>query len=289
MAHFKTTWHHVRRSPLQALAAILIMMLTFLAVSVFTFLILGSSRIITYFESAPQVTAFFKEDAKQSDIDSLKTKVEATGKVAKVNFVSKQEAFQRYKLQNKDDDPLLLELVSADILPPSLEVSASNISYLNELAVLMQSDTSVDRVVYQKEVVTTLISWTNAIHMIGIALIIVLSVVSLFIMVTIISIKISQKREEIEVMRLLGATKMYISMPFLLEGVLYGILGAVVGWLISSATLLYATPFLESFLRGIPLLPVSWVFFAGLLGGEIVLAIFLGAFASLWAVFRYLK
>ncbi len=288
MAHFKTTWHHVRRSPYQALAAILIMMLTFLAVSVFTFLITGSSRVITYFESKPQVTAFFKDDAKQSDIDTLKSKLNATGKVAGMKFVSKQDALQIYREQNKSD-PLLLELVTADILPSSLEISAINLTDLNDLSTFLKNDPSVQEVVYQKDVVNTLTAWTNAIRKTGIALIILLSVVSLFIMATIISIKISQKREEIEVMRLLGATKLYISMPFLLEGVLYGMVGAVVGWFISSAALLYATPFLESFLRGIPLLPISWVFFAGLLGGEVILAIFLGAFASLWAVFRYLK
>src|SRR5258706_6585522 len=131
MAHFKTTWHHVRRSPYQALAAILIMMLTFLAVSVFTFLITGSSRVITYFESKPQVTAFFKDDAKQSDIDTLKSKLNATGKVAGMEIVSKPDAIQNYREPNKSD-PLLLELVTADMLPSSLEISAINLTDLND-------------------------------------------------------------------------------------------------------------------------------------------------------------
>src|SRR5258706_6474267 len=155
MAHFKTTWHHVRRSPYQALAAILIMMLTFLAVSVFTFLITGSSRVITYFESKPQVTAFFKDDAKQADIDVLKSKLNATGKIASMKFVSKQDALQIYREQNKND-PLLLELVTADILPSSLEISAVNLTDLNDLSTFLKNDPSVQEVVYQKDVVNTL-------------------------------------------------------------------------------------------------------------------------------------
>src|SRR5258708_30195479 len=115
---FKTAWHHIRRSPYQALAAIMIMMVTFLAVSVFAILIIGSSKIITYFESKPQVTAFFKDDAKQTDIDGLKGQLSSSGKIASIKFVSKDDALKIYKEQNKND-PLLLDLVTSDILPAS--------------------------------------------------------------------------------------------------------------------------------------------------------------------------
>lgn len=81
----KTMWQHVRRSPYQAMAAILIMMLTFLAVSVFTIIIIGSTKVIAYFESKPQVTAFFRDDASQTAIDSLKSDLLATGKVASLH------------------------------------------------------------------------------------------------------------------------------------------------------------------------------------------------------------
>src|SRR5437016_5931427 len=110
MKQVKTSWKHIRRNPYQALAAICIMTLTFLAISVFAFIVFGSSVVIQYFESRPQVTAFFKDEAQQSDIDSLKQSIQQTGTVAKMHYISKQEALQRYKDQNKKD-PLLLELV----------------------------------------------------------------------------------------------------------------------------------------------------------------------------------
>src|SRR3989344_1479249 len=111
MKSFKTMWRNVRRSPYQALAAVLIMMLTFLVVSFFTFLLTGSSKIINFFESKPQVTAFFKNEAKQSEM---------------------------YTQQNKDD-PLLLDLVTADILPASLEISAVRIEDLSGISDLLKS------------------------------------------------------------------------------------------------------------------------------------------------------
>ncbi|MDE2025079.1 MAG: ABC transporter permease [Patescibacteria group bacterium] len=284
--HMQTAWHHVRRSPYQSLAAVLIMVLTFLTVSVFTLLIVGSHTIISFFESKPQVTAFFKDEAQKSDIDTLKNQLQATGKVASMKYVSKDEALQIYKQQNKND-PLLLELVTADILPASLEISTYNINDLGAIADTLKTVPAVQEVVYQKDVVTTLESWTTALRRIGAALIVILAGVSIFIMTTIIGIKIAQKREEIEIMRLIGATDWYISWPFLYEGMLYGVVGAGVGWLIATAGLLYMSPFLQSFLQGIPLFPISPLFLLGLLVGEIVLAICLGMISSMIAVRRY--
>lgn len=142
---------------------------------------------------------------------------------------------------------------------------------------------------YQKDIITTLTAWTNAIRTIGITLIAALSLVSVFIMMTVIGFKVSQKRDEIEIMRLLSATDWYIRWPFIMEGIFYGVFGTFFGWLIASAGLLYATPYLETFLKGIPLLPVSPVFLIELLFGELLIAVLLGMLASSLAVLRYLK
>lgn len=284
----KTTWKHVRRSPYQALAAIMIMTLTFLAISVFTFLIYGSSRVISFFESKPQVTAFFKDEAKQQDIDSLKQSLLQTGTVANVKFVSKDQALQLYKEQNKND-PLLLELVTADILPSSLEISTVRLEDLGPVSEALKASPIVSEVVYQKDVVSSLTKWSNALRQIGIGLITLLATVSIILMATIIGFKISQKREEIEIMRLLSATNWYIRWPFLMEGIFYGVIGAVIGWSIASGVLLYVTPFLATFLQGIPLLPVSPLLLIELLGIELFVAVLLGTFSSFLAVLRYLK
>jgi cell division transport system permease protein len=264
------------------------MTLTFLAISFFTFLLVGSSEIISFFESKPQVTSFFKNEAKQSDINALENKLSETGKVSSVKFVSKEDALKIYKEQNKND-PLLLDLVTADVLPASFEISAVKIEDLAPISEMLKKSPIVSDVIYQKDVVSTLTAWTSAIRKIGISLIVLLSLVSVFIMATIIGIKISQKKEDIEIMRLIGATPWYIRWPFIFEGAFYGVVGAIVGWTMATGALLYATPFLESFLKGIPVLPVSFVNLLILLALELVFAVFLGVISSIIAVFRYLK
>lgn len=288
MKFLKTAWYHMRRSPYQSFAAIFIIMQTFFVVSIFSILIYGSAKIIAYFESLPQVTAFFKEDAKQEDIDALKKDLRNSGKVAKMHFVSKQEALKIYQSKFKDD-PLLLEFVTADILPSSLEISAKKIQDLAAISQRINKSPALKEVVFPKDIIANLTNWTNALRKIGIAFIAVLGLDSIFIMVIIIGIKISHRREEIEIMRLLGATNWYVRWPFIFEGIIYGIFGAIIGWGVAVLALWYATPFLASFLQGIPLFPLPPVVLLQLLLGELIFALLLGMISSFLAVLRYLK
>ena len=288
MKFFKTAWKNIRRSPYQAFAAVFIMTVTFLVFSLFAIIFYGSSEVVNYFESKPQVTAFFKDEAKQSEIDDLKKSLTDSGIVSGVKFVSKDEALKIYRDQNKDD-PLLLDLVTADILPASLEISTYAIDDLTLVSETLQKSTMVEEVVFQKDVVATLTSWTSAIRKVGVFWVTLLAIVSVLIMFIIIGIKVSQKRGDIETMRLIGAGGWYVRMPFIIEGVAYGLIGALIGWLISYAILLYATPQLSYFLKGVPVFPLSPVFMFGLLGLEVLFAILLGVFSSYLAVLRYLK
>lgn len=288
MKFLNTTWRHIRRSPYQAIAAIFVMTQTFFVVSFFSFIIFSSSQIISYFESLPQVAAFFKDEAKQEEIQALQSQLKNTGKLAKMEFISKQDALRIYREQFKDD-PLLLELVTADILPAALRISTIQVEDLPAISQTLQRSPIVDKVIFQKDVVETLVAWTNALRQIGVAVSIVLAIDAIFIMVIIIGIKISQKKDEIEIMRLLGATNWYIRWPFIFEGVFYGLVGAIIGWITSVGILWYVTPFLVTFLKGIPVFPISPLFLLELLGMEILLAIVLGVFSSFLAVLRYLK
>lgn len=284
-----TTWKHIRRSPYQALGAIFVMTQTFFVISVFTFIFFGSFIVIRYFESLPQLRAFFRDEAKQEEIQNLAAEVQNTGKVAQMKYVNKDEAFKRYKQLFKDD-PLMLELVTPEILPASFEITTVNLSDQAELASLLKKSSIVQEVDFPKDAVEGFARLTNTLRQLGAVMSIVLALDSIFLIMLIISMKISQKREEIEILKLLSATNWYVRWPFVLEGMFYGVTGAVIGWVIASAGLLYLTPFLKSQLpAGIPLFPVSPFFLLGVLGVELIVAMLLGIFSSILAALRYLK
>lgn len=288
MKHLKTTGKYIRRSPYQAMSATLIMTLTFFVISIFAILTVLSMNLVNYFETRPQLTIFFKDSAESQEIATMKSQLESTGKTSQVKYISKDEALKIYKNINKDE-PELVDLVTADILPASLEVQATDANDLKTLAKLVSTSPIVDRVVFQEEIVDTLISWTNAFRAIGVGVIGILVLVSMFVIVTIIGIKITSRRDEIETMRLIGASNWFIRGPFLLEGVVYGTMGAMIGWLVSYGILLYMTPILESFLKGVPIFPIAPLTIVLILGVELIVAFVLGIFASYTAVLRYLK
>ena len=130
-----------------------------------------------------------------------------------------------YKEQNKND-PLLLEMVSADILPASLEVSAKSPTFLSQLDEKIRGARGVDEVIYQRDVVDSLLSWTNAIRLTGGIIGGLLVLDSLLIIGTVIAMKVALKRDEIEILTLVGASPWTIRAPFILEGGVYGVIGS---------------------------------------------------------------
>jgi len=283
-----TAYKHMRRTPYQALAAIVVLTLTFFIAALYFLVMVGSEQILRYFETRPQVTVFFKDDATDEQIQKVQETLSQTTGVSQTRFISKEEALAIYRKQNKDD-PLLLEMVTADILPASLEISASDVIYLGKIAESVTGQPGVEEVVYQEDVINALTAWTKAVRIAGIALLSFLALTSILIILIIIGLRISARRTEIEILRLLGATQWYILGPFLVEGISYGILGALIAWGVAYLVLLYSTPFLVSFLGDIPLLPVPFLFMFALLSGMLVLGTVIGSIASLLAARRFIR
>ncbi len=292
-----STWTHVRRSPYQAMAAILTMFLTFLLAGVFFLATVSSVLVLQFFESKPQITVFFTDKATADDAKTLQETLDGTDKVSAMKYVSKDDALAIYREQNKND-PLLLEMVTADILPASLEVSATDPKFLSELDPIIRKAQGVEEVVFQKDVVDTLLSWTNAIRIVGGSLAILLGIDSLLIIMTVISMKIALKKEEIEVLKLVGASPWYIRMPFVMEGGFYGASGAFMAWIIITGLVIWLQPVVVSFLGMIP--PIAVVLGSltstsfllatgGFMIATLLIGFFLGSMGSLVALGRYLK
>ncbi len=288
MNALKTAFHHIRRTPYQALAAILLSSLTFFIISLFTLTNLGLNSLLNYFASTPQVTAFFKNSASSQDIQKLKSQLESTGLVKSINYISKEQALKIYRQQNQDN-PLLLEMVTADILPASLEVSTKNLDDLSKIATIMKQNPQVEEVIYQKDVVSSLQKWIKGIRIASLVLSAIFFVTSLITFTVIIGLKIANRRDEINTLSLLGATSWYIRSPFLFEGILYGFIGSFFGWGLVYLGLLYLTPNLNNFFQGVIHFPVSSILMLEILGVQSLLALFLGWFSAILAAYRYGK
>ncbi len=278
----------IRRSPYQALAAALAMSLTFFVSSVFILLIIGGQIVLNYIEQRPQVIAFFKDNATQSQIADLTSKVQATGLTTSIKFVSKEEALAIYRERNKND-PLLLESVTADFLPASIDISVKKAQDIQTITSMVQQDSQVERVITPQNLVDQLVKWTKTIRVGGIVFVSTLLAVSFLIVIMVIGMRIAIRRDEIVIMNLVGATKWYISRPFFIEGAIYGVVGATVATFFVYSLLLFYSPNIQQFLGPIQIFPISPLFFVYLWIAEVLAAVSIGVVGAAIALFRYLR
>ncbi len=278
----------IRRSPYQSTLTIFILTITFFVAYCFSLLSIGSERILSFFETQPQVIAFLKLESKNEDAEKISQKMKEKSYVKEVKIVTKQEALQIYQKENQDD-PLLLELVTEEILPASIEVAAKDAKSLDTIKNDLKEESAVEDVALQEDVINNLIRWTNAMRIIGLFLLGALTVTSFVMIMTTISMKISTKRKNIQIMQFVGASSGYVSRPYLLEAIVTSSVANILAFALYGAVILYINPWLENFLIGIIDLPIAWQFFAYQFMAGLGLAILLGIIASYSAVARMLK
>ena len=299
--HFKTAWDHVRRSPFQALAASFVLTLTFFVITLVFLLVYSSSKLITYFETRPQVIAFLKADANDGDIADLQHSLALNSHIDNVKYVSKEEALSIYK-KATSDNPLLGQLVSPSIFPASLEFSVTELSFAQSIIDDVKAEGIVDSVGFTaalggeaslNDVVSRLKTITSYVRIGGIAFVGLLVATSLVVLLVITSMRVVGRREEIDILNLIGATKGFIRSPIIIEAFIYTFMGVILGWAIAFIAILYLAPSAVIYFGEIPILPrdVLGIFklFGIILAIEIVTGAVLALSGSLIAISRVKK
>ncbi|MBP7768640.1 ABC transporter permease [Candidatus Woesebacteria bacterium] len=283
-----TALSNIRRSPYQALVATLMMSVTFAVLFALSFFFTAAHIILHYYETQPQIIAFFSMEATPAQIEQGKKTIEQKPYVKSVVLTSKEDALKLYTKEFKDS-PLLLELVTSDILPASIEVSAKDINDLQNIKGDLSNLPGVEDVQYQENVIDTLKSWTSSSRIVGVIAAAIMLVLSFLLIMVIIGMRVGMQKRTISIMRLLGATRWYVKRPFMLEGMIYGFMGALLGWGLSMAGLLYILPWAQTFLSSVPLFPIPSAFYGIQLGSGLVISSLIGGFAGLVAASRLIR
>lgn len=261
--YLKGALTNIRRSPFQAIAAILVLAVTFFVATIIAVLIYSSAQVLNYFETRPQIIVFLKNDAKDADVNSLKAKLEADSRIKDVKFVSKEDALAIYK-NATSDNPLLGQLVSPSIFPASLEFSVKDLNNAQNIIDEIKKENIVDSVGFTaslgnesalKDVIERLTRITLYIRIGGIVLSLVLAITSFLVLMVIIGMRIATKKTEIETLKLIGATSSFIKTPIMLEAIIYVFLGIIIGWLLALILILYVSPTVISYFSAVPVLP----------------------------------
>lgn len=288
MKSFNSALTAIRRSPYQSILSIIVLSITFFVAFTFSAMTIGSQRILQYFETQPRVIAFFRLETDNSIVDNLAEDFRQKDYVKEVLVVDKSEALEIYRQENQDN-PLLLELVTEDILPASIEISAHDAQNLDKISQTLRENQYVEDVDFQQDVMQSLIRWTNALRLFGLFFLVILTTVSFLMIMVTISMKVSAKRNSIKVMKFVGASNIFISRPYVIEGIILALIASLLAFAFYYAMILYVTPWLNDFLQDIINFPIAWEFFAYQLLAGLIAASLLGTFASITAVKRMLR
>lgn len=283
------TWRHLRRSPFQSLIAIITMTVTFLILNTFIFVNSGLTSVLNQFESKPEITIFLKDGIDKTSLEKAQAEIASIPNIREVRYISKEKALELYRDLNKNN-PLLTEMVTASILPASFEVSAYNPKALETVAQVFTIKTNiVDEIVYQKDLIESLLGWTNMLRQVAIVVILFFGLVAFFVTSVVIGLKITNRKDEINTSRLLGASLFYVKRPFLLEGIIYGLFGSTVGYLISFGLFFYFKVKLNSFFAPAIFVTDNPIFYLTWLLIEAAIGFVVGYFTSFVVSKRYIK
>ena len=183
--------------------------------------------IIEQIESKFGITAYIQDGLSESSILSIENKIKRMPNVASITYISKDEALETFSEDNEDAS--LFEMFKEDNpLPASFEIIATDIKNQGQLVKSIEALEGIDEAVYLKNETETFISIRKTVNYVCYAIIVCLIVVGLLLMSNTIKLTVYIRKREINIMKYVGATDSFIRVPFLIEGMLIGTLGALV-------------------------------------------------------------
>src|SRR4029079_5998324 len=263
----KRAWQGFGRNALMSIAATATMVLMLVLLSGFWILQTGLLSALDFTEQKVEVTANVRMDATPGDIAALRQRIEAMPQVTTVTYVSRDEALARFqesmKEQGRED---LTKYVDSNPFTASFEIKLTDPGQAPTVADALRQDFEVRNVLDTKETAQNVKTVTDILRTAGSVILVVIAVIVLFIIVNTIRLAVVARAEEIEIMRLVGASDAFIRWPFVFEGAMVGLLGAAITL---AALYLLATPISGFMLAFFQVLPLSF----GSLARDLVLIV----------------
>lgn len=191
------------------------------------------SNIVSYFEDENEIVVFLQDGIDQKGVDDANLKIRMMSNVSEANFVSNEEALQE-QMEKYGEYAWLLEEYQGEenMLPHAFRVKVKELEKLEQTAQDLLDMEEVQEVRVPTEVAHTLLGIRSVVTWCGTAIVAILLVVSLLIIANTIKITVFNRRKEISIMKYVGATDSFIKLPFVVEGLLLGLISALLAYMI---------------------------------------------------------
>ena len=277
----RRAWHGFWRNGLMSLAATATMVLMLVLLSGLIILLTGLNATLDYVQQEVQVVAYLKNEASTDDIALLETQLAHMPQVTQVTFVSKEQAYKDFLTRHPDQAAVITSL-SKNPLPASLQIDLRDPNDYIDVATFLKGQGTVDRVLNIQQTVSQMVTVIGVLRAGGAVALIVTGLIVLFIIINTIRLAVVARADEIEIMRLVGASDAFIRWPFIFEGALVGLLGAAVTIALLFVCQAPLTSFLSDYFK---VLPVE----AGAAVGQNIALIVLGTGVGIGVLGSYLS
>ena len=279
---------------MMSLASIGILVSCMLLIGSAILLSINLNGMVSYVENQNEMVAFLEDSADDATVSTVEAALNSNDNVDSFAFVSREEALERYSEIVPDSLLENLEQDKEEVFPLSFRITLKDLSLIDETTAQIESIPAIMRVNAPTNVAETVTGIKRAVYICGSGIIIILLAVTLIIIANTIKVTVFNRRKEINIMKFVGATDRFIRMPFVVEGILLGVISACIAYLLLWGGYTYlinyvqtqASATLSAFLKN--LVPFSQVA-KQLLASFAVGGIAIGVFGSMIFVRKHLK
>lgn len=275
------------RNRLMTFASIGTVAVSLFVLGVFLLLVINMSKMASSLESQVQISVYIADDLSEQARDDIERMTRDLKNVSKVEYVPREEAMKIFRERLGDNQKILDALGESNPLPNSFLVTVTNADDVKKTAAAISDLYGVEEVKYGQDVAANLFELTHLMRFFGMILVLLLLGATIFIISNTIRLTVFARRKEIAIMKYVGATDWFIRWPFILEGVVLGIIGGGVSALAlrsfysAMVTKIYETltffPMVEQypFMNYLTLALICAGIFIGILGSTVSLKRFM--------------
>lgn len=212
-----------------AVLSVVITSLSFFILGLFLLISLNLENVIEQWKDQFEITIYLQDNLNSSEIDSIEKKIEKEHGIINVKYVSKEDALNELRNILKDKEGLL-EGLSVNPLPSSFQVKVNreiiNPSGIKDLAMRLEKISGIEEVQYGQKWIERLDNLSRLFRYSGFTIGGIVGLAAIFTLSGTIVLSSFSRREEVEIMRLVGATELFVKLPLYIEGIIQGVIGA---------------------------------------------------------------
>lgn len=222
---FRNTW----TNRMMSIASICVLMSCLVLIGSASMIFLNMDSLLSRIEEENVIMVYIKDDTSDADIDKMGQEIKALGNIKDVEFVSKEDAWAEQLETMEDAQAQFFTQISSDIpLPDAYKVTVADLGKFDTTVKQLKALNNVDTIRENKDLAQKLVAIRHGITIISIVIIAVLFAISLFIISNTIKLTVYSRRLEISIMKSVGATNSFVRLPFVVEGMILGILSGVI-------------------------------------------------------------